>query len=67
MPEKWTGDLVGKMHLTRTTIQDLADELHVTKGYISQILNGLKSPKGAKERLFAAYNAVQDRRKEAGR
>ena len=65
MPEKWTGDLVGKMHLTRTSLQDLADELHCTKGYVSQILNGLKSPRDAKERLFAAYDAVQERRKEA--
>ena len=64
MPEKWTGELVGNMHISRVTLQDLADELHLTKGYISQILNGLKSPKDAKERLFGAYKAIIEKRKK---
>ena len=29
MPEKWTGDLIGRMHNARVTRQDIATELGV--------------------------------------
>lgn len=64
MPEKWTGDLIGKMHVNRVTYDDLAKEMNCTKSYVSMILSGSRSPAGAKKRLYAAYQAVIEKRKE---
>lgn len=62
MPEKWTGELVGKMHNARVTMQELGQELGVGKPYISMILNGRRNPPGAKERLEQALDAIIERR-----
>jgi transcriptional regulator with XRE-family HTH domain len=64
MNEKWTGNLVGKMHNERVTYQDLADEMSVTKSYISMILNGSRKPKGIKERMEDAFASVVEKRKK---
>lgn len=58
MPEKWTGELLGRMHNERITRNDLADELGVGKSYISMILNCRRTPAGAKERLEAAVDNI---------
>lgn len=63
MKEKWTGDLIGKMHVYDVTYDDLASELGWVKGYIGMILNGQRNPMGAKEKLFAAFDAIVARRK----
>lgn len=62
MPDAWTGDLVGRMHNARVTLEDLATELGVTKGYISMILNGGRSPDGAEKRLNAAFEKIVQER-----
>lgn len=64
MPEKWTGELIGKMHNARITYDELAAEMGVTKSYISMILNGTRNPDGAQQRLEAAFDAVAAREKE---
>ena len=64
MNEKWTGNLVGKMHNERVTYQDMADEMSVTKSYISMILNGSRKPKGIKERMEEAFASVVEKRKK---
>lgn len=64
MPEKWTGELIGKMHNARITYDELAAEMGVTKSYISMILNGTRNPDGAQQRLEAAFDAVVAREKE---
>ncbi len=58
MPEEWTGNLIGKMHNNRITYDALAAKLGVTKPYISMILNGVRKPDGARERLEAAVDAL---------
>lgn len=58
MPEKWTGELIGKMHNNRITNDDLAAKMGVTKSYISMILNGSRNPKGAQERMEEAVDAI---------
>ena len=63
MNEKWTGNLVGKMHNEGVTYQDMANELSVTKSYISMILNGSRKPKGIKQRMEDAFNSVVEKRK----
>nr|DAJ43133.1 MAG TPA: antitoxin [Caudoviricetes sp.]DAY58042.1 MAG TPA: antitoxin [Caudoviricetes sp.] len=64
MREKWTGDLVGRMHNAEIKNVDLARELGVGKSYISMILNGEKAPKNAETRLNAAFYAVLNRKLE---
>ena len=62
MPEKWTGELIGKMHNQRVTINDLASVLGCTNAYVSMILNGRRKPGGAREKLEAAFFTVIARR-----
>lgn len=64
MNEKWTGNLVGRMHNERVTFQEIAEELGVTKSYVSMILNGARKPKGIKERMETAFSDIVARRKE---
>lgn len=63
MPEVWTGKLIGKMHNSGVTYDDLAAELGVTKAYISMILNGTRKPDGIRQRLEKAYDDVVQKRK----
>ena len=63
-PEKWTGELVGNMHLESVSVKDLAEELHCTPGYISMILHGRRSPPDGREKLETAYLKILLRRKE---
>lgn len=62
MPEEWTGELVGKMHNANVTYDDLANEMECGKAYISMLLNGKRNPRGAKERLFSAFERVIEKR-----
>lgn len=63
MNEKWTGNLIGKMHNEGVTYQDLADEMAVTKSYISMILNGSRKPKDIKQRMEDAFASIVEKRK----
>lgn len=63
MPKKWTGDLVGLMHIHRISLQMLAAELGVTDRYASMILNGHREPSGAKERFEAAVRSLIEKQK----
>lgn len=62
MPEPWTGDLIGRMHNAGVTYDDLAAEIGCGKAYLSMVLNGKRSPKGAKEKLNAAFDRVMERK-----
>lgn len=62
MPEKWTGDLIGRMHNARVTYDELAAELGIRKAYVSQILNSKRKPKNAEERFNSAFAAIIERR-----
>ena len=55
---KWTGDLVGRMHNAGITRQELADKLGVGKAYISMILNCDRTPKNAEETLNRAFEEL---------
>lgn len=58
MKEKWTGDLVGRMHNAGVTQEELAEELGITKAYVSMILNSKRTPPDAKKRLEDAFQSV---------
>ena len=62
MKELWTGDFVGRMHIAEVTQQELADEAGVSKGYVCQILNGVRNPKKGREMLENAFKTVRRRR-----
>ena len=62
MREAWTGTLIGRMHNEEVTYQELADEAGVVKGYVSQILNGTRTPKKGREMLENAFEAILQRR-----
>jgi hypothetical protein len=54
MPEKWTGEVVGALHVHNRTCLDLAKKMGVNDKYLSSILNGHRSPAGAEQKIKAA-------------
>lgn len=64
MPEKWTGNLLGRMHNEQITRKDLADEIGFCKGYVTMILNGQRTPADARQRLESAFEEIKRKRKE---
>lgn len=58
MLEKWTGELVGAMHMAGVTKKQLAESVGWNDKYLSVVLNGHKNPKGAKEKLFEALSRL---------
>ena len=62
MPEKWTGELLGRMHNARVNAADLAAELGCTKAYVSMVFNGARCPANAQERFESAFQAVLAKR-----
>lgn len=64
MPEKWTGSVVGKMHVNCITYDELAKKLGCTKSYVSMILNGSRHPAKAKERISAALDELIKRKED---
>ena len=67
MPEKWTGQLIGRMHNERITFEQLAAELGVTRNYVSMILNSRRKPPEIQRRMEEAVEAILQRRKEQPR
>lgn len=65
LPKKWTGDLVGLMHVEEITFSMLAEELNVTNRYVSMVLNSHREPAGAEEKFRAAVDRIIER-KNAG-
>lgn len=66
MPEKWTGDIVKKMHLNNISRADMANELGCAPEYVSMVLNSKRRPTDAKERFTNAVNSIIERKKQRG-
>lgn len=64
--EKWTGNLIGRMHNAGITQEDIAAELGTTKAYVSMILNGRRTPQDAKARLEEAFQAAKAKKLKQG-
>lgn len=58
MLAQWIGDFVGRMHQNKVTITQVAEEMDVTREYLSMILNGHRSPKGAEQRMNEALDRL---------
>ena len=54
MPEKWTGKIVGDLHVYRISQKELANKLGWSKEYVCTILSGKANPPGAKRKMKAA-------------
>ena len=54
MPAQWTAEIIGEMHLSNITAKRLAEEVGWNPKYLSQVLNGRVSPKGAEGKLRSA-------------
>ena len=65
MPEKWTGDIVKKMHLYGVTQDDIADELGVTKSYVCAILHSRRKPPDIENKVRSALERIIERKREA--
>lgn len=58
MPEKWTGELIGKMHNNGIKQIDLANHLGITNAYAGMILRGERKPPNIKERMEKAVDEL---------
>ena len=54
MPEQWTAKLVGELHMRRLTAKQLAAQVGWNEKYLSAVLNGHRTPKGAQGTLEQA-------------
>lgn len=62
MPEKWTGDIVGKMHVYEITQRELADELSLSNSYVCLILHSVRHLKDGERQMREALNRIIERR-----
>ena len=62
MPEKWTGKIVGRMHVEDITLDELGKEMGITKAYISMILHGARKPANVEQRMKEALDNITKRR-----
>ena len=58
MLAQWTADIIGKMHLNNITAKQLAAAIGWNPKYLSQVLNGHKSPKGAEEKVRIGLDQI---------
>lgn len=58
MPEQWTADLLGKMHMAGITAKQLSEEAGMNPKYVSTIINGHVNPKNAETVLNAAFQRI---------
>lgn len=56
--DKWTGEVVGTMHIYRISSKRLAERIGVTNRYLSAILNCKKRPKDCESRVRQALNEL---------
>ena len=58
MIASWTGQLVGAMHNAKVSARQLAAYMGLTPEYVSMVLNGKRTPKGAEQRFRAALQEM---------
>lgn len=58
MPEKWTGDLIGRMHNNGISCTQLAKKIGINKSYLSMILRSKRKPRNVEQRLCAAVDEL---------
>lgn len=56
--ESWIAEAVGKMHVKKITQSDVAFKCGWTNDYVSLILLGKKTPKGAEKKILNAIEEI---------
>lgn len=62
----WIAKAVGKIHVNKITQAQLAEKMGVTREYVTMILNGIKAPKDAEQRINAAIDEIIAERQTQG-
>lgn len=62
-PEKWTGDVVKKMHLYDIRQSEIAKKIGVSREIVCKTLKGKHHMKNGKERFASAINSILAERK----
>lgn len=65
MLAQWMESFFGKKRVNKVTDAELAAELDWHPKYLSAVLNGHKTPKGAEEKLTAALDRIIARKASA--
>lgn len=60
MPEHWTAKAVGIMHTHKITGGKLAEHMGIRREYLSEILNGKRTPKDAEHKVMTALNELTE-------
>jgi AraC-like DNA-binding protein len=58
MPEQWTAEIIGEMHLNHITAKELSAQLGYNPKYVSTVLNGHRKPKKAEQTFREALNEL---------
>lgn len=58
MPEQWTAEIIGEMHLNCITAKQLSAQLGYNPKYVSTVLNGHRTPKNAEKVFRNALNEL---------
>lgn len=58
MLAKWTGDVVGLLHVYNIEGRELAKKMGCTPEYLSKLLNGKREPKDAEAKVMTALNEL---------
>jgi len=66
MPEKWTGKIVGQLHVNGIKQKELANQMGVSKTWVTMVLNGkAKTPEGMEQRMLDAIDTIKEERSNA--
>lgn len=58
MLPKWTGDVVGTLHVNNIEIRELATKMGCAPEYLGKILNGKREPKNAEAKVKEALEEL---------
>ena len=64
MLPKWTGDVVGTLHVNNIEIRELAAKMGCAPEYVGKILNGKREPKNAEAKVKEALAELVKEREE---
>lgn len=58
MPERWTAEIIGQMHLNNISAVRLSKEVGWNPKYLSAVLNGHRNPRKAYMKLTDAISRI---------
>lgn len=67
MPDVWTGEAVGRMHVLQISHREVAAKMGVSNRYLSMLLNGHRTPSNAQNRVNWAIDQIVSERDAEGK